>query len=159
LAIHSNKDVTFALTLICFAWVKENILKGRSFWIIEVSPNSSSGWLCDLAKNFLSFEVGDGNSIQMWLDNWHPAGILFEKYGYRVVYDALFSTVISNGGWCWKPAKSDDLVEKQGRLPEVSIVDKDKAIWVPSKKKIYSSSDTLGLIKRKNQVVYCWKIV
>lgn len=47
----------------------------------------------------------------MWLDNWHPAGILFEKYGYLVVYDALLSTVISNGGWCWKPAKSDDLVE------------------------------------------------
>ena len=38
-------------------------------------------------------------------------------------------------------------------------MDKDKAIWVPSKKKIYSCSDTLGLIKRKNQVVYWGKIV
>lgn len=133
--------------------------------MIEVSPNSSSGWLCDLVKKFLSFEVGDGNSIHMWLDNWHLAGILFEKYGYRVVYDAqsridaLLSTVISNGGWCWKPAKSDDLVEIQGRLPKVSIVDKDKAIWVPSKEKIYSCSDTLGMIKRKNQVVDWGKIV
>jgi hypothetical protein len=44
--------------------------------------------LRDTAKRFLKFEVGNGDNIHMWLDLWHPAGVLIEKYGFRVVYDA-----------------------------------------------------------------------
>jgi hypothetical protein len=36
----------------------------------------------------LKFEVGDGNNIHLWFDNWHPAGVLYEKYGFRVVHDS-----------------------------------------------------------------------
>jgi hypothetical protein len=32
--------------------------------------------------------VGDGSSIFLWLDWWHPSGILVDKFGFRVVYDA-----------------------------------------------------------------------
>jgi hypothetical protein len=44
--------------------------------------------LRDSAKRFLKFEVGNGDNIHMWLDLWHPAGVLIEQYGFRVVYDA-----------------------------------------------------------------------
>jgi hypothetical protein len=40
----------------------------------------------DTAKAFLKFEVGDGKHIHLWMDNWHPYGALFEKYGYQVIY-------------------------------------------------------------------------
>jgi hypothetical protein len=40
------------------------------------------------AKDFLSFRVGDGRKIFLWFDSWHPAGYLFDQYGYRTVYDA-----------------------------------------------------------------------
>jgi hypothetical protein len=53
----------------------------------------------------LRFEVRDGENIHLWLDFWHPAGILLEKYGFRAVYDAQssvdarLSSVINDGGW------------------------------------------------------------
>jgi hypothetical protein len=42
----------------------------------------------DIAEGFLRFEAGNGENIHLWLDSWHPDGILLEKYGYRAVYDA-----------------------------------------------------------------------
>jgi hypothetical protein len=47
--------------------------------------------LRDFAKRFLRFEVGNGEHIHLWLDWWHPAGVLLQKFGYRAVYDALCS--------------------------------------------------------------------
>ena len=58
-----------------------------------------------MAKRYLSFKVGDGSSISLWLEDWHPDGILFDKYGFRVVYDsriridAKLSSVMKNGDW------------------------------------------------------------
>lgn len=72
----------------------------------------------------------------MWLDSWDPAGILFEKYGYKIIYDshstldARLSTVLINGTWSWKPARSYALEEIQGRLSEVNIGACDNPIWV-----------------------------
>jgi hypothetical protein len=42
-----------------------------------------------LAKNFLKFNVGDCSNISLWNDNWHPNGILFNKYGFRVIHDSF----------------------------------------------------------------------
>jgi len=79
------------------------------------------------AKDFLSFRVGDGRKIFLWFDSWHPAGYLFDQYGYRTVYDAgsaigpKLSSIIRNGEWYWPSARSNNLVEIQSRLPEVAI--------------------------------------
>lgn len=35
-----------------------------------------------MARNFLKFEVGDGKSIHLWMDWWHPDGILYEQNMY-----------------------------------------------------------------------------
>jgi hypothetical protein len=81
--------------------------------------------LRDSAKRFLKFEVGNGDNIHMWLDLWHPAGVLIEQYGFRVVYDAQsnieakLSSVICNGEWVWRPARSDSLVEIQVKFGSV----------------------------------------
>lgn len=48
--------------------------------------------------------------------SWHPIGILYIKYGNRVVYDAgssveaKLSSVLKEREWIWQPARSDDLV-------------------------------------------------
>ena len=96
--------------------------------------------LRDIAKGCLRFEVGDGENIHLWLDSWHPDGILLGKYGYRAVYDAQsnveakLSTVIHNGDWFWRPARSDALVEIQSKLAEVRSGFVDHPIWTVSKK-------------------------
>jgi hypothetical protein len=77
------------------------------------------------------------------LDWWHPDDVLYEQYGYKVVYDARskmeakLSSVIKGKKWEWQLAKSEDLVSIQRKLPMVKIGESDKPIWVILKKKIY----------------------
>jgi hypothetical protein len=65
--------------------------------------------------------------IHMWLDHWHPSEILFDKYGFRVVYDfqsclnAKLDSVLKNGMWCWRPARLEAFVDIQSCLPEVQL--------------------------------------
>jgi hypothetical protein len=40
--------------------------------------------LRDVARNFIQFQVGDGTNIHLWLDKWHPEGILYLRYGHRL---------------------------------------------------------------------------
>jgi hypothetical protein len=40
-----------------------------------------------LARSCIKFEVGDDSNIHMWQDHWHPLGVLFERYGFRIIYD------------------------------------------------------------------------
>lgn len=75
------------------AWGKKNLLKEKSFQQINIPQNCTHSWrkilkLRNIGNNFIEFTGGDGKSIHLQLDWWHPDGILYEKYGYRDVYDA-----------------------------------------------------------------------
>lgn len=108
---------------------KKEQLKGKSFWSVGISPTSLWSWrkllkLCDKARHYIKFEVGNGKDIFLWLDWWHPAGVVIEKCGYRVIYDACSHidaklwSVLRNGVWLWRPSRSEELVGIQMRLPE-----------------------------------------
>jgi len=146
------------------AWVKEIWLRGRSFWQIPISQSCSWSWkqllkLRNLAKRFLSFKVGDGRQIFLWLDVWHPDGCLLDRYGPRVIYDAgssvnaKLSTIIRNGDWYWPFARSDNIVELQSKLPEVVIGDNDQPVW-KCKQAIYVCSATWEGIRQKEDEVH-----
>jgi hypothetical protein len=59
-----------------------------------------------MARGFIKFEVGDGKHIHLWMDHWYPFGVLFEKYGYRIIYDSQsrldvkLDSVLRNALWC-----------------------------------------------------------
>ena len=38
----------------------------------------------DIAKNLVKFEVGNGDTINLWLDSWHLSSILFEVFECRL---------------------------------------------------------------------------
>jgi hypothetical protein len=129
------------------------LLKGRSFWSVNIPQDCSWCWrrllkLRNVAWNFIFFEVGDGQNIHLWSDNWHPCGVLIERYGFRVVYDASsrlkskLSSILSNETWCWKPAKSEDLVAIQSRLPEIPLGLVDNPMWKVARKGSFVSSET-----------------
>jgi hypothetical protein len=91
-------------------------LKGKSFFSVGISPTSLRSWhkllkLCDKARHYIKFEVGNGKDIFLWLDWWHPAGVVIEKCGYRVIYDACSHidaklwSVLCNGVWLWWPGR------------------------------------------------------
>jgi len=54
-------------------------------------------------RGLIRFEVGTGENIHLWMDNWHPFGALVEKFGFRIVYDsyrkldAKLSSVLKDG--------------------------------------------------------------
>jgi hypothetical protein len=74
------------------AWVKIYLLKGRSFWLVNTPQHCSWCWrkvlkLRDIARQLLQFKFGDGKDIFLWFDHWHPAGVLFQNFGSRIMYD------------------------------------------------------------------------
>jgi hypothetical protein len=151
------------------AWVEEVWLKGRSFWQIPIPHTCSWSWkktlkLRGVAKDFLSFKVGDGSKIFLWFDSWHPAGYLLDRYSYRTVYDAgrdigpKLSSIIRNDEWYWPSARSDNLVEIQSRLPEVVIGGDDFPIWKGSKG-VYFCAETWDQLRVKLHVVEWHKVV
>lgn len=101
----------------------------------------------------------------MWLDNWHPFGSLYEKFGFRVIYDAhstlnaTFNSVIKKGDWCWKPTRSEDLVAIQSRLPDVHLGDVDKPIWTITSKCVYESVGTWNYMRNKKQEIRWWPLI
>jgi hypothetical protein len=117
-------------------WVNENLLMGRSFWPIKVPQSCSWYWrkLLKLrveANNFLRFDVGNGINIHLWTNWWHPVV-------YRAIYDSQshlnsrLSSVIRDGLWFWKPARSDALVEIQSKLFMVDFGVGHEPKWVIS---------------------------
>lgn len=91
------------------------------------------------ARQFTKFSVGDGTQIHLWFDDWHSNGILHEKYGHRVIYDAQskldarLSNVIKDGQWSWRPARYDTLVDIQSKLSLIPLGEKDTPKWAVSK--------------------------
>lgn len=88
----------------------------------------------NLARGFLRFDVGNGSNIHLWVDNWHPFEALFDRFGFRVIYDSnsrldtKLDTVLKQGDWCWRPPRSEDLVAIQSRLMDVLIGGIDKPV-------------------------------
>jgi hypothetical protein len=117
------------------------------------------------ATEFIKFEVGDGKLIHLWLDNWHPFGPLYERYGFRIIYDshstleAKMNSVIRNGRWSWKPARSEEFVEIQSKLPDVPLGNVDKPIWTLSRKGVYVSADTWEFMRKCKSEINWWSAV
>lgn len=142
------------------AWVHSNLIKGRSFWLLKVPQDSSWSWkkilnLCEVAKSFLKFKVGDGSSISLWLEAWHPDGILLDKYSFRVIYvssnrvDAKLSSMMKNGDSNLLPARSEELVAIQICLSLVDFGAQYTPLWLPSKNLKCSCRDTWEAIGEK----------
>jgi hypothetical protein len=120
--------------------------------------------LRSIAKQFLSFKVGDGSKIYLWFDLWHPDGYLVDRYGYEVIYDAgskigpRVSSIIREGDWYWPSARSKDLVKIQSCLPEIPIGGEDLPVWKSSTGK-FSSAQTWELLRVKSPEVSWHQIV
>jgi hypothetical protein len=89
---------------------------------------------------------------------------LLDKCGYRAVHDAgstigaKLATVSRDEKWCWPPARSENLVELQSRLPEVSLGGDDVPIWKNSTGK-YNCANTWNALREKEPRVDWWKAV
>jgi len=99
------------------------------------------------------------------MDHWHPFGVLLENFGYRIIYDsqsrldAKLDSVLRNGLWCWKLARSEALVALQIKLPEIPLGITGKPIWTIAKKVTYISAETWNFLRKKKDNVDWWLLV
>lgn len=74
-------------------WVRINLLKGKSFWVVKSNPQVGSWmWrkmlkLREVAKRFYKKEIGNGRHSSFWYDHWSEKGVLSELLGDRGVID------------------------------------------------------------------------
>jgi len=63
-------------------WIHSNFLKKHNFWVAPQPSVCSWGWkkILQLRSGFrqsFGWEVGNGQSISLWFDNWMPCGPLY----------------------------------------------------------------------------------
>ena len=145
-------------------------MKGRSFWTVKIPQDYTWGWrkllnLRPAVRNLLSYEIGDGSSIFIWHDCWHPNGVLYQLYGHQIVLDAAsslcakVSSVFQNKEWCCRPARFDDLVEVQSKLSLFHLRESDRVIWNLNSSGKFTIADTWQHLRMKQTEVQWWKLL
>ncbi|KAL7184717.1 hypothetical protein ACSBR2_026793 [Camellia fascicularis] len=131
-------------------WVKSYLLKGNYFWSVKTPSNSSWAWrkllpLRSRMFHLIKWEVGSGEKISLWHDNWHLSSPLWAKYGDRLLYDTALNSnakvvsIISNTGWHWPNASSWEVQEIVDNSPPLlTSCLRDKVTWLPSKDGIFN---------------------
>lgn len=95
-------------------WVHTYIIKHQSLWSMEIPRDSS--WrirkifgLRSIGQPLIQYRVGNGQATFLWIDNWHPLGPLYKRFGENVVYNlgtsltAKVSSMIHQGQWMSRP--------------------------------------------------------
>jgi len=113
-----------------------HFIEGGRFWLVSIPQvcTWSGRKMLKLrveSRHFIKFFVGDGSQIHFWFDDWHLNWVLHAKYGPRVIYDAQrkldaqLSTIIKDGQWMWRLARSDMPIEIQSQMSLVPLGGKD----------------------------------
>lgn len=134
-------------------------LKGRSFWLVKAAASSSWIWkkllrLRLLAKPLIKFVVGNGSRVLLWLDNWHPKGVLASVYSQHTIFNleipltAFLSVVIRDGHWAWPPARTHEMLEIQHSAAQIHpSLTSDTIVWLPSKSQNFSLCCTWNYLR------------
>jgi hypothetical protein len=88
----------------------------------------SWGWrkilkLRPLVREKVRFRVGNGKSISLWFDCWHPVGPLACRFGERIIYDsglgryAKVDSVVEGKEWKWPVAESMEWLDVKRATP------------------------------------------
>ncbi|KAG7583882.1 Reverse transcriptase zinc-binding domain [Arabidopsis suecica] len=74
-------------------WINTYLLRRKSFWTLKQSTSMGS-WIWkkilkyrEVAKSFTKVDVGNGNSVSFWFDNWSNLGRLADIVGERGFVD------------------------------------------------------------------------
>ncbi|XP_042521313.1 uncharacterized protein LOC122094777 [Macadamia integrifolia] len=124
-------------------WIYTRYLKNDSIWTVRPSSNSSWVWrkiikYRDIIEPHVHHLIGDGRLTNLWLDNWHPSGILLKRFGDRIQYDvesprlAKVVDILREGEWHPSPPTSMELMETWGALPDIHklpYADRDMVVW------------------------------
>ncbi|XP_071694787.1 uncharacterized protein [Rutidosis leptorrhynchoides] len=93
-------------------WIHAYRIGDRNFWDLPVPYDASWSWrkllsIHHLVRKFFFFEVGNGENISVWFDNWCENGPLSEVISRRSIHAAGFHPndklcdIWHNNAWTW----------------------------------------------------------
>ncbi|XP_043697076.1 uncharacterized protein LOC122647840 [Telopea speciosissima] len=101
-------------------------------------------------------------STKLWLDKWHPEGVLFNRFGSRICYDAgsyalaahhaLVKEIVRDGDWLPGPSTSFDLIDVWRALPSIDKLhgdNPDLVIWTGNPTGIFSTKSAWNATRVK----------
>lgn len=157
------------------AWYRNEVLNGciNNFWTAKKSPTNS--WLDNkLLKlrgevfTWIKLRVGDGTDCRFWTDNWSPFGSL-QTYLLRnstsrlgIPATATLSEINEDGNWLLPPARSEELLNLQVYLTELTLTaGKDRYEWVLEDKPLtkFVTGDVYTKLKGETQTLPWTKLV
>lgn len=92
--------------------------------------------------------IGNGNNTPLWLDKWHPKGILMKEYGEQIKYDMAshrltsVASILQNGEWCPSRAISHvftDVCSDLHAMEKLNSEDEDVVVWTGESNGIFST--------------------
>ncbi|KAL0433541.1 UNVERIFIED_CONTAM: hypothetical protein Slati_2688400 [Sesamum latifolium] len=97
----------------------------------------------------IEYPVGDGTTFKLWLDPWHPDGLLIQRFPNGPMITGLpmdfeLQLVITAGEWSWPSARHMDIREIVSKLPTVHFGAPDSIIW-KSSSGMFSTKDAYTL--------------
>lgn len=137
-----------------------HLLKLESYWSRVAGPSSSWLWeklvkIRPILEANIHFLIGNGISINLWLDPWSSLGVLVKQYGENV----------RRGSGMERKAKIADLVssdsshlivlELHKRVSEAYRIDatkQDKVVWRMEASREFSFKSARNSIWKKNQI-------
>lgn len=147
------------------------MLKDKSFWLVKPAANSSWNWrkllqLRRVIRPLIKFNVGNGEKILFWIDDWHPSGQLLSIYPTRVVFNsgislyARLSSVITDGTWTWPPARTCELSDIINSLDHMLPSPlPDTIAWLLSTSKSFHLGSTWNAIRNPHPKVPWFSLV
>lgn len=95
----------------------------------------------DICHPLILHKIGNGEPTFVWLDYWHPLGLLYMKYGNGVcsdfgsALDAKVSETIPHVSWRWPSTRNRCIPEVCQHTPcdFVPYIPKENSmVWTPS---------------------------
>ncbi|KAL0307849.1 UNVERIFIED_CONTAM: hypothetical protein Sangu_3008000 [Sesamum angustifolium] len=82
----------------------------------------------------IQYRIGDGTAFKLWLDPWHPDGVLLHKYPHGPLItglpmDSPLSTVIVGDNWQWPSEHHIDINDIIHKLPAMHSGGTDAILW------------------------------
>lgn len=121
----------------------------------------------EMEKNVVAL-IGNGESIRLWLDVWHPSGVLVKHYGERIRYDSGMNrlskvkSILYNGEWRHGPLTSHSLMEAWAALQSIERLspnEGDTIVWKVNSSGSFTTRSSWNLVRDVGNVMDWSKVV
>lgn len=105
--------------------------------------------------------------IFLWLDNWHPLGPLYSRFGDKVVFSmgrslgAKVESLIRNNSWCWprrRNAVTKEIIEHTPSSLVPNSTQEDSVVWTLNSQG-FSVKSAFEAARNIHPAVGWWQVV